>query len=83
MIVIGVDPHKQTHTAVALERATGELLAERTVTAREQGQGELLLWARSLAQERVWALEDCRHVSGRLERFLLARGERVVRVRPS
>ena len=82
MIVIGVDPHKQTHTAVALERATGELLAERTVTAREQGQGELLLWARSLAQERVWALEDCRHVSGRLERFLLARGERVVRVPP-
>ena len=27
-----------------------------------------------------WALEDCRHVSGALERFLIARGERVVRV---
>jgi len=39
-------------------------------------------WARSLASERVFALEDCRHVSGRLERFLLARGERVVRVPP-
>ena len=32
--------------------------------------------------ERVWAIEDCRHVSGALERFLLARGERVVRVAP-
>jgi transposase len=30
----------------------------------------------------VWALEDCRHVSGPLERFLLGRGERVVRVPP-
>jgi transposase len=28
----------------------------------------------------VWALEDCRHVSGSLERFLLVHGERVVRV---
>ena len=32
--------------------------------------------------ERVWAIEDCRHVSGALERFLVARGERVVRVAP-
>jgi transposase len=30
----------------------------------------------------VWAIEDCRHVSGRLERWLLARGERIVRVAP-
>ena len=30
--------------------------------------------------ERVWALEDCRHVSGAFERFLLVRGERMVRV---
>jgi len=82
VIVIGIDPHMRTHTAVALERATGEIVAERTVAARVQGRGELVLWARSLDVERVWALEDCRHVSGSLERFLLARGERVVRVPP-
>jgi len=70
------------HTAVAVERATGELIGKRTVQARERGHGELVSWARSLASERVWALEDCRHVSGSLERFLLARGERVVRVPP-
>ncbi len=70
------------HTAVAVERARGEIVAERTVQARERGHGELLVWARSLADERVWALEDCRHVSGSLERFLIARGERVVRVPP-
>jgi transposase len=39
-----------------------------------------LAWARELDGERVWALEDCRHVSGGLERFLLRSGERVVRV---
>ena len=42
----------------------------------------MLVWARGLGGERVWAIEDCRHVSGALERFLLARGERVVRVPP-
>jgi transposase len=37
-------------------------------------------WARELDRERVWALEDCRHVSGSLERFLIERGERVLRI---
>ncbi len=32
--------------------------------------------------ERVWAIEDCRNVSGALERFLLRAGERVIRVHP-
>jgi transposase len=82
VIVIGIDPHKQTHTAVAVESGSGELLSERTVKARTKGYGQLLLWARGLDHERVFALEDCRHVSGSLERFLLARGERVVRVPP-
>jgi transposase len=82
VIVIGVDPHKRSHTAVAVERSTGELGAERTVQARRQGHEQLLAWARTLAPERLWALEDCRHVSGLLERFLIARGERVVRVPP-
>jgi transposase len=82
VIVIGVDPHKKTHTGVAVEAAVGLLRGERTVAARARGHDELLAWARALDRERLWALEDCRHVSGSLERFLLARGERVVRVPP-
>ena len=39
-------------------------------------------WARTLDAERVWAIEDCRHVSRRLEQALLAAGERVIRVPP-
>jgi transposase len=38
----------------------------------------LRVWARGLEGERVWALEDCRHVAGSFERFLIARGERVL-----
>jgi transposase len=82
MIVIGIDPHMKTHTAVALDAATGRTLAERTVTCDDQGHDELLTWARSLSGDRYFAIEDCRHVSGRLERHLLPRGERVVRVPP-
>ena len=37
---------------------------------------------RGLDGERVWAIEDCRHVSRRLEQALIAAGERVVRVAP-
>jgi transposase len=81
VIVVGVDPHKKTHTAVAA-KPTGEPVAEAIVKARLKGHERLLVWARELDDERVFALEDCRHVSGSLERFLVARGERVVRVPP-
>lgn len=82
MIVVGVDPHMKTHTASALDAATGRELATITVTSDGSGHDELLTWARALDAERCFAIEDCRHVSGRLERHLLPRGERVVRVPP-
>jgi transposase len=82
VIVVGVDPHKQTHTAAVVDGDVAELLGERTVKARRVGHEQLLAWARGLGEERLWALEDCRHVSVSLERFLLASGERVVRVPP-
>jgi transposase len=82
MIAIGTDPHKQSHTAAALDAQQAQCVDELTVAAREEGHERLLSWARSLDDERVWAIEDCRHVSGRLERFLLRSGERVVRVPP-
>jgi len=82
MIVIGADTHKHSHTAAAVSEATGRVLADVTVRARRRSFDELLRWARGLRRERIWAIEDCRHVSGALERFLLARGEPVVRVPP-
>ena len=77
MIVLGADTHKSSHTIAVVDAATGQMLGEKTVAVGARGFGALVLWARSLAGERAWALEDCRHVSGALERFLVARGERV------
>ena len=80
MIVLGADTHKRSHTVAAVSAASGEVLGEKTVAVGAGGFASLLVWARGLQGERVWALEDCRHVSGSFERFLLARGERIVRV---
>jgi transposase len=82
MIVIGTDTHKSTHTCAVAKSGTGELQGELAARAREHGFRELLGWSRSLDEERIWALEDCRHVPGSLERFLVESGERVVRVPP-
>jgi transposase len=82
MIVIGTDTHKRTHTCSAVFAGTGQLADELTAPAREPGLRQLLNWGRGLDEERIWAIEDCRHVSGSLERFLIASGERVVRVPP-
>jgi transposase len=56
------------------------LLGEQTVAVGRRGFESLVRWARGLDGERVWALEDCRHVSGSLERFLIGGGERVLRI---
>lgn len=82
MIVIGTDTHKRTHTCAAVSDATAEVLGELTAAARKRGYAELLAWGRGLGSERVWAIEDCRHVSGGFERYLIAHGERVIRVPP-
>jgi transposase len=82
MIVIGADTHKSTHTLAAVEATTGRVVAIRTVAAKVDGMLDAWRWAHGLDDERVWAIEDCRHVSGRLERCLAGEGERVVRVPP-
>lgn len=84
MIVVGTDTHKDTHTLVAVSGGTGEVLGELTAAAKAKGHLAHLDWARELAGSEVlvFAIEDCRHVSGGLERFLVAAGERVVRVPP-
>jgi transposase len=77
MIVIGVDVHKQSLTAVAVDEV-GRAVAELTVSS----SAELVAWSDSLDPERLWAVEDCRHLTGAIERRLLAAGESLVRVPP-
>ena len=82
MIVIGADTHKRTHALAAVDEGTGRERGARQIKAEEAGHLAALRWARELDGERVWAIEDCRHVSRRLEQALIAAGERVVRVAP-
>jgi transposase len=82
MVMLGIDVHKDTHTAVGVDQV-GVQEAVRMVRATDAGHRQLVRWARThWPEERTWAVEDCRHVSVRLERALLAAGERVVRVPP-
>jgi transposase len=78
MIVIGLDVHKQSVTAVAVD-AAGRPLAEKVIRV---GSDELLEWAAALDANRLWAVEDCRQLTGWLERQLLGVGEELVRVPP-
>jgi len=82
MIVIGTDTHKRTHALAAVDEGTGRIRGSREIKADEAGHLAALKWARGVDDERVWAIEDCRSVSRRLEEALIAAGERVVRVAP-
>ena len=82
MIVIGADTHKRTHALAAVDEGTGRQRGARQIAADEAGHLAAVRWARELDEQRVWAIEDCRHVSGRLEQALIAAGERVLRVPP-
>jgi transposase len=82
MVVVGVDVHKRTHTFVAVDDV-GKKLGEKVVAATSSGHAEAVMWARErFGAAMVWAIEDCRHLSARLERDLLTAGQKVVRVPP-
>ena len=80
MVVVGADVHKHTHTFVAVDEV-GRKLGEKGVAANSAGHAEAVMWARErFGADVVWAIEDCRHLSARLERDLLSGGQQVVRV---
>jgi transposase len=81
MLIIGIDAHKRNHTVVVVDEQ-GRLLAQRTTGAVRGDHLALLRWAAAHGSSRLWAVEDCRHLSRGLERDLLTAGERIVRVPP-
>jgi transposase len=81
-VIIGVDPHKGTHTAVAIDRdeqpiARLEVVADRCQTER------LLAWAAPLGFERTWAIESANGLGKLLAQQLVGAGEQVVDVPPT
>jgi hypothetical protein len=77
MVTFGVDAHKRTHTIVAVDDR-GTPVGQTTVGTTSQDHLVLLRWAARFGAERRWAVEDCRHLSRRLERDLLAAGESII-----
>jgi transposase len=87
MLTLGIDAHKRTHTIVAVD-PRGRQLAVKTIGTSTKDHLGLLAWAEQTASRAgeggglLWAVEDCRHLSRRLERDLLAAGQSIVRVSP-
>lgn len=82
MVVVGTDVHKRSHTFVAVD-AAGRKLGELTVKAVATGHDKAIRWAQAeFGPDLVWGVEDCRHLSARLEIDLLTAGQLVVRVPP-
>lgn len=86
VVMVGIDVHKDTHCAAAIDQVGRPLRAARTFRTTDAGSLQLLRWAQHQfgrdGTAVVFAVEDCRHLTTRLERALLAAGARVLRVPP-
>ena len=79
---IGIDPHKATHTAVAIDRSE-MVLAEITIPADRYQTKKLVDWAGGLDGDgRLWAVEAAGGLGYLLSQQLIACGEQVVNVPP-
>ena len=79
MMLIGIDPHKTTHTATAVEPHTNQEVASIRIDATLREYRRMLAWANQWPQRR-WAVENVEGLGRHLTSWLLARGEQVVDV---
>lgn len=81
LVLIGIDPHKGSHTAVAIDRDEHALEEIRLRSSKKQC--DLLLdWAQRF-DERRWAIESANGLGYLLAQQLVAAGEDVVDVPPT
>jgi hypothetical protein len=78
-VIIGVDPHKLSHTATAVDPLTNTAVASLRVDASLAGYRELQRWARQFP-ERRWAIENAKGLGCHLAQWLIARDEVVLDV---
>ncbi len=81
-VTIGIDPHKSTHTAVAVD-CDEHQIARLTLAADRHQTDRLLAWAEPLDADRVWAIESAAGLGRLLAQQLIAAGEHVVNVPPT
>jgi transposase len=81
MFMIGIDPHKGSHTAAAVDRSESVIDTIRVVADRDQ-RCQLLAWAARF-EPRTWAIEGATGMGALLAQQLVAAGEHVVDVPPT
>ncbi len=79
-VMIGIDPHKATHTAVAINEDE-VVLDEFKIRASKGQAGRLCEWA-EVFEKRQWAVESANGLGYLLARQLVAAGETVFDVSP-
>ena len=79
-VMIGIDPHKGSHTAVMVT-SDEVVIDEIRVKATAAQLGQLQQWASS-HQDRCWAVESARGMGYLVSQQLVAAGERVIDVPP-
>jgi transposase len=77
-LVIGVDTHKDTHTAAVVQAVSGGVITQATVPATPAGYQQLLQMADRHDGRRVWAIEGTGGYGAGLTRFLHAHAEQVL-----
>ena len=80
MFIIGIDPHKRSHTAVAVDRSETVLDTIRVDADRHQ-RSRLLEWATRF-EPRTWAVEGATGMGAMLAQQLVGAGEHVLDVPP-
>jgi transposase len=81
-VIIGIDPHKSTHMAVAIDDEE-QAIARLEVRADRAQTQRLLAWAAPLGEERTWAIESAAGLGKLLSQQLVAAGEHVIDVPPT
>ena len=79
-VMIGIDPHKGSHTAVAVGAAE-QPLGKIRIRACPAQAGQLVAWAAAWP-DRTWAVEGAQGLGRLLGQQLVAAGERVLDVQP-
>ncbi|MFI9408680.1 transposase [Nocardia gamkensis] len=81
-MLIGVDPHKSTHTATTVDPATNSNHGSIRIDASFRCYRQLLAWAQQWP-ERTWAVENAEGLGHHLALWLVSKGETVVDVAPA
>ncbi len=70
MIVIGIDPHKRSHTATAVDPGTNQDLGSLRIPSSAGGYAQLTEWAEQWP-DRLWAIENAKGLGRHLAQWLI------------